>query len=63
MLQYQKTILDKVSFDKQLFRKELIKSFKWLSASEIDELHQWAEMVHKDNYADVLTEVFPGVAA
>jgi hypothetical protein len=41
MLQYVKTILEKVSFSKNLFRKEYRKSFNWLSKSESQELKSW----------------------
>jgi hypothetical protein len=30
-----------ISFSKDLFYKELIKSFKWLSLEEINELKNW----------------------
>ncbi|WMJ72957.1 hypothetical protein RCC89_07260 [Cytophagaceae bacterium ABcell3] len=41
MLEYCKKILEKVSFDKALFEKELKKSKKWLSKNEIKALKQW----------------------
>lgn len=41
MLEYQKKILMTISFSKDLFIKELIKSFKWLSLDEINELKNW----------------------
>ncbi len=41
MLEYVKTILAKVSFSKNLFRKEYRKSFSWLSKSESQELKDW----------------------
>ncbi|MFN6943510.1 MAG: hypothetical protein ACK4ND_01080 [Cytophagaceae bacterium] len=42
MLEYCKNILEKVSFDKALFEKELKKSKNWLSREEICELRKWA---------------------
>jgi len=42
MLDYAKMILQKVSFDPHLFHKELIKSLKWLSEKEKNELKVWA---------------------
>lgn len=41
MLKYTKEILTKVSFDAQLFEKELKKAIKLLVPGEINELKQW----------------------
>jgi len=41
MLDYQKEILEKVSFDQELFSKELKKSYQWLKPSELSELLSW----------------------
>jgi hypothetical protein len=41
MLEYTKTILEKVSFDKSLFEKELKKAIKYLLEPELRELEQW----------------------
>ncbi len=41
MLEYTKTILEKVSFDASLFRKELTKALKWLRTDEALELRKW----------------------
>lgn len=40
-LDYYKLILDKVSFDQQLFRKELAKALKTIEHHEVDDLLQW----------------------
>jgi len=42
-LDYYKTILEKVSFDPQLLRKEYMKALKILNQSEGIELQQWLE--------------------
>jgi hypothetical protein len=39
MLEHQKLVLEKVSNDRELFRKELLKSLKWLKSYEIYKLH------------------------
>jgi hypothetical protein len=59
MFELCKEILQKVSFDKLLFKKELIKAKKWLKKEEIILLEAWcmASFVH---YKDVITEVFSG---
>lgn len=41
MLEYSKTILEKVGFDAQLFRKELLKAIKRLMEPEREALMQW----------------------
>ncbi len=41
MLEYSKIILENVSFDAQLFKKELMKAVKSLIESEREELLVW----------------------
>ncbi len=43
MLDYTKTILQKVSFDARLFAKELKKAISRLLPSEIEELKIWLQ--------------------
>jgi hypothetical protein len=42
MLEYTKSILQKINFDKELFDRELVKASKWLSKEELKLLHDWA---------------------
>jgi hypothetical protein len=63
MLDYAKIILPKVSFSKELFKKELTKCIKWVEAEEVQELHDWCYKNFQNKYADVLDEVFSYVAA
>ena len=58
MLEFSKKILRKVSFDRQLFKKELIKSFKWLSKDEILALKVWCIAQFGTQYADIIVEAF-----
>jgi predicted metal-binding protein len=44
MLEYSKIILEKVSFDAQLFEKELKKAFGWLLEKERKELEEWVNL-------------------
>ena len=44
MLEYCKTILQKISFSKSLFKKEYRKSFKYLSEGERLELKRWLKV-------------------
>jgi len=41
MLEYTKIILEKVSFDPRIFRKELRKSIKYVSKEEYGQLKFW----------------------
>ena len=41
MLEFSKQILSKVSFDRNLFHKELKKSISWLKNDEIEKLKIW----------------------
>ena len=41
MLEFSKQILSKVSFDRNLFDKELKKSISWLKNDEIEKLKIW----------------------
>jgi hypothetical protein len=63
MLDYAKIILPKVSFSKQLFRKELTKCLHWVEPDEVMELYNWCNENFKDKYPDVLEEVFACIAA
>jgi hypothetical protein len=41
MLEYTKLILEKVSFDRRLFEKELKKAIRYLVEPELRELERW----------------------
>lgn len=41
MLEYTKTILEKVAFDRKLFEKELKKAVRYLVENELRELERW----------------------
>lgn len=62
MLEYTKLILRKVSFSKELFGKELKKSFKWLKKDEILLLQAWCIITFGDIYGDVIQETFKHLA-
>lgn len=63
MLEYTKLILKKVSFNRELFRKELKKSISWLKKDEILSLQSWCMITYGDIYGDVIRESFSGAAA
>ncbi|SFG89261.1 hypothetical protein [Pontibacter chinhatensis] len=58
MLEYVKTILVKVSFDKMLFEKELRKAFRVLVKEEIEQLKQWCYDQFSGVYLIILNRVF-----
>ncbi len=58
MLKYTETVLQKVSFNKELFRKELSKSLKWLKSEEVTILKTWCIINFGVIYGDVITDVF-----
>jgi len=58
MLKYTETILQKVSFNKDLFKKELKKSKRWLKKDEIIVLQTWCVLNFGSIYMDVINEVF-----
>ncbi len=48
MLEYYKTVLQKVSFDAKLFSKELQKAISKLLPFEIEELKRWLQQFITD---------------
>ena len=58
MLKYTETILQKVSFNKELFRIELEKSVKWLQKHEVSALKSWCILNFGTVYMDVINDVF-----
>lgn len=63
MLEYAKVILPKVSFSRELFRKELIKCIHWVEENQVQELYTWCCQNFQKLYPDVLAEEFAGIAA
>lgn len=61
MFELSKNILEKVSFDKALFRKELIKAVRWLKPDEKTLLMMWCLSMYGNQYKDVISEVFKNV--
>ena len=61
MLEFSKKILSKVSFDKDLFKKELKKSTKWMSKKELTLLKVWA-LTSFSQYKKVIIDVFDTIS-
>lgn len=61
MFELSKNILEKVSFDKTLFRKELTKAVKWLKPDEKMLLMVWCIGTFGHQYKDVISEVYKNI--
>lgn len=58
MLEFIKTVLVKVSFDRKLFEKELRKALKVLLPEEVKQLKAWCYEQFSDKYHLVLHQYF-----
>jgi len=58
MYELCKNVLEKVSFDKTLFRKELAKAIKWSSPDEKILLETWCQGTFGQRYEKEITEIF-----
>ena len=63
MLEYAKVILPKVSFSKELFRKELYKCINWVEPEQHQELYDWCFQTFRNEYPDLVQEAFKDIAA
>jgi hypothetical protein len=61
MLDYVKTILKKVSFDRRLFEKELIKAIRTLLDEEVQKLKEWCYRKFGRMHSAVLDRCFATV--
>ncbi len=61
MLEFSKKVLNKVSFDKNLFKKELQKSIRWVSKKELIHLKVWT-LTTFSQYKNIILEVFDQIA-
>lgn len=57
MLEHQKIVLNGVSEDKSLFKKELLKSLAWLNADEQEQLGHWVRENFKDTHKDIINDL------
>lgn len=60
MLDLSKKILEKVSFDASLFRKELGKAIRWLQPHEALVLKAWCVATFGHIYQEIIQESFEG---
>jgi len=59
MVELSKSILTKVSFDRQLFQKELEKSIRWINKSEdLHSFKEWCLIEFGHLYPSILKKAF-----
>ena len=58
MLELSKKVLEKVSFDKALFRKELTKAINWVKPDEKTLLEVWCLATFGNEYQKEIMEAF-----
>jgi len=62
MYELSKKVLTKVSFDRRLFKKELLKSKKWLKPNESLMLKAWCLATFGHMHKEIIIEVFETIA-
>jgi hypothetical protein len=63
MLEFTKKILRGVSFDAQLFQKELYKSLKWITdAEEIRRFREWCVTEFGTRYPVIIDKAFAQIS-
>lgn len=63
MLEHQKILILRAANDKDLFRKEIVKSFRWLKSYEIIQLHRWLKAKFGKTHSEVIRDIFQFIAA
>lgn len=58
MMEFSKQVLQKVSFDRLLFKKELTKAVRWMGQGDQLMLKAWCLATFGHLYKDVILEVF-----
>ena len=58
MFEFIKKVLVRVSFDRELFFKELVKGLKKLTQVEQFALYEWCKKTYGDLYPDEITKAF-----
>jgi hypothetical protein len=62
-LDYYKIILQKVSFDQALFRKELNKALNTLEPRDVSELRRWLNSMGLLSHATDKSSILPGMTS
>ncbi|MDB2317145.1 hypothetical protein N9V23_00100 [Flavobacteriales bacterium] len=62
MLEFCKNVLQKVSFDDLLFKKELTKSLQWVNQGDAESLRTWCLEMYGNKYADIIQQAFESIS-
>ena len=54
MLEFCKNILEKVSFDQVLFKKELVKSIQWINKTDAKSLRDWCIEIYGNKHSNII---------
>lgn len=57
MFELTKTVLKQVSFDKKLFKKELLKAKRWLAKDELLALKTWSLLTFAGLHDELILEI------
>ncbi|NBC82892.1 MAG: hypothetical protein GVY19_05870 [Bacteroidetes bacterium] len=63
MLEHQKIILSNVKDDKRVFRKELHKTLRWISDTDLKHLRSWLYENFDETHQKIIDEVLSEEAA
>jgi len=58
MLELYKKVLRGVSFDRRLFKKELVKATKWVGQKDLSRLKVWCIATYGAVHGQIIEEVF-----
>ena len=58
MLDHSKLVLKKVSFDTNLFKKELLKAVNWLNPVDVIKFEEWCFSHFETEHRQILITVF-----
>ncbi|MDO6801749.1 hypothetical protein Q4595_04750 [Wenyingzhuangia sp. 1_MG-2023] len=57
MLELQKHVLTQIKHNQELFIKELIKSKRWLTHSEVNKLKEWLQQDQFKNHRQIIEAI------
>lgn len=63
MLEHQKKVLLGLAKNPYLFRKEIIKSFRWLNQEQIEDLYNWVKKEMGSYYSQLVQEALCSMPA
>ena len=58
MLEFSKSVLQKVSFDHSLFQRELHKSIQWVNQADVENLRIWCMETYGNQHGVIIEQAF-----